>query len=139
MNAVDTNIVVYSFDVYSPVKQQRAGALLSTLLLRPQESVLLWQVAAEVLNCLRRWQAAGRMSVADVEAHTHDTLKLFSLVTPSEAVIKCSLNLTTRYSLSHWDSMLVAAAIEAGVTTLYTEDLQAGAVYDGVRIINPLA
>lgn len=44
-----------------------------------------------------------------------------------------------RYSLSHWDSLLVAAAIEAGVDTLYTEDLQAGAQYETVKVVNPLA
>ncbi len=33
--------------------------------------------------------------------------------------------------------MLVAACIEAGVTTLYSEDMADGADYDGVRIVNP--
>ena len=42
-------------------------------------------------------------------------------------------------SLSHWDSLLLAACLEAGVETLYSEDLQDGANYDSVRVVNPFA
>lgn len=56
---------------------------------------------------------------------------------PTNNVIPRSLDLTTRYSLSHWDSMLIAACLEAGVETLYTEDMDDGAAYDGVKIVNP--
>ena len=40
-------------------------------------------------------------------------------------------------SISHWDSMLVAACVDARVDTLYSEDMQAGATYDSVEIVNP--
>lgn len=50
-----------------------------------------------------------------------------------------AMQLYSRYSLSHWDSLLVAACQEAGVTSLYSEDMQHGANYDGVMIINPFA
>lgn len=33
--------------------------------------------------------------------------------------------------------MLLAACKEAGVTRLYSEDMQHGADYDGVTIVNP--
>jgi len=35
--------------------------------------------------------------------------------------------------------MLVAACIEAGVHTLYSEDLDPGTRYDSVAVINPFA
>lgn len=35
--------------------------------------------------------------------------------------------------------MLLAACIDAGVDTLYTEDLSHGVVYDGVSVNNPFA
>lgn len=49
-----------------------------------------------------------------------------------------SFDLTSRYSLSHWDSLLVAACLEAGIDTLYSEDMGDGAVYDSLTVINPL-
>jgi predicted nucleic acid-binding protein len=45
----------------------------------------------------------------------------------------------SRFSLSHWDTLLLAACKQASVTTLYSEDLTAGMNYDGVTIVNPFA
>jgi predicted nucleic acid-binding protein len=56
---------------------------------------------------------------------------------PTRAVLDRALDLTARYSLSHWDSMLLGACIEAGVTTLYTEGMGSPAVFDTVRLVNP--
>ncbi len=55
------------------------------------------------------------------------------------AVLRRSLDLSSRYSLSHWDSMLLAACLEAEVDTLYSEDFSAGAAYDTVTVVNPFA
>ena len=124
MKAVDTNVLVYAFDSTEPAKQARAVALIDGLVKAPGSAMLLWQAAVEFLSCLRRWQAAGRISATDVEAYSAEMLSYFPLVTPSIRVIERSLQLTSRYSLSHWDSLLVAAALEAGITRLYSEDLQ---------------
>ena len=62
---------------------------------------------------------------------------MFRYVLPTQAVLRKSLDLSSRYSLSHWDSMLVAACIEAGVHTLYSEDLASGTQYDSVTVVNP--
>jgi predicted nucleic acid-binding protein len=43
-----------------------------------------------------------------------------------------------RYRFSHYDSMLVAAALISGATILYSEDLQHGQVIDNqLRVTNP--
>ncbi len=44
-----------------------------------------------------------------------------------------------RYSLSHWDTLLIAACQEAVVDRLSSEDMQHGADYDGVNIVKPFA
>lgn len=42
-------------------------------------------------------------------------------------------------SFSFWDSLIVAAALDAGCSTLYSEDMQHGEVVDGrLTIFNPL-
>ncbi|MGB3405741.1 MAG: hypothetical protein WBA77_23880 [Microcoleaceae cyanobacterium] len=45
--------------------------------------------------------------------------------------------LTSRFNLSHWDSLIVAACLEANVKILYTEDFGYSNI-DGLQIINPL-
>jgi predicted nucleic acid-binding protein len=62
---------------------------------------------------------------------------MFRLTMPTPAVLDRALDLADRYSLSHWDSMLLGACLEAGVVTLYTEDMGAPTRYDGVQLVNP--
>ncbi len=66
MNAVDTNVLVYSVDQIEAVKRTKAVALLARLSTPPVDTVLPWQVAGEYLNCLRRGKAQGRISATDV-------------------------------------------------------------------------
>ena len=62
---------------------------------------------------------------------------MFPLRVPSAGLFQTSFDLRARFSLSHWDSLLLAACKEAGVTALYSEDMESGTDYDGLRIINP--
>jgi predicted nucleic acid-binding protein len=137
MNAVDTNVLVYSLDVDEPTKQAKAKALLAGLLGAQPPTIVPWQVAGELVRWLRQWQAAGRVSGADVERHFHDFLAVFPLALPTPQMWTRYFDLYARFSLSHWDAMLLAACKEAGVTTLYSEDFDAGTNYDGLKIVNP--
>lgn len=139
MNAVDTNVFVYALDADEPVKQAQAIDLLDQLIADTVETVLHWQVAVEYLSCLRRWESAGKIVADDVEANLIDLLATFRLVTPGRAVLDLSIDLCGRFSLSHWDSLLIAACLEAGVDTLYTEDMDAGTTFDTLKLINPFA
>ncbi|MGQ0622235.1 MAG: PIN domain-containing protein [Panacagrimonas sp.] len=41
-------------------------------------------------------------------------------------------------SISYWDSLIIAAALHAGCTLLYSEDLQHGQVFEGsLTVVNP--
>jgi predicted nucleic acid-binding protein len=137
MNAIDTNVLVYSLDRNEPTKQAKAKALIASLVAAPPPTVLLWQVCGELLNWLRKWEAAGRIASADVEAHFNDFLTMFPVSTPSHSAFPLYFALRARFSLSHWDAMLLAACKAAGVTKLYSEDMQDGMDYDGVTLTNP--
>jgi predicted nucleic acid-binding protein len=139
MNAVDTNVFVYALDADEPVKQAQALDLFQRLTLASEPTVLPWQVAGELLASLRKREAAGRVGASEVESHFHKYLAMFPLAIPSAQVFSTYFSLHSRFSLSHWDAMLLAACKEAGVTTLYSEDMDAGTNYDGLAIVNPFA
>jgi predicted nucleic acid-binding protein len=139
MNAVDTNVYVYALDADEPIKQAKAVSLLGRLAAPPTATVLLWQVAGEFLNQLRRWQAKGKLTATAVETAFSRFRSTFALRLPTERILQVTFDLRSRFSLSHWDSMLIAACLECGVTTLYSEDMAAGMNYDGVTIVNPFA
>jgi predicted nucleic acid-binding protein len=48
-----------------------------------------------------------------------------------------ALDLQTRYRYAFYDSLIVAAALTAGCSRLYTEDMQHGQQIEGLRIENP--
>jgi predicted nucleic acid-binding protein len=137
MNAVDTNVYVYALDADEAAKQAKAMELFDRLTLHRAETILIWQVAGEFLNQLRSWESRGRLTAAEVEAAFQRARGMFELRIPSEAMFQISFDLRSRFSLSHWDSMLLAACKESGVTTLFSEDMDSGTDYDGLTVVNP--
>ncbi len=47
------------------------------------------------------------------------------------------VELKKRYRISYWDGAIVAAALTLGCHTLYTQDLNHGQDYDGLRAVDP--
>jgi len=139
MNAVDTNVFVYAMDADEPIKQAKAQALFQRLAQATGSTVVPWQVAGELLSNLRKRELAGRITAGEVEAHFRNFLAMFPLAIPNADIFSTYFDLRVRFSLSHWDAFLLAACKEAGVTTLFTEDLDPGTDYDGLAVVNPFA
>lgn len=137
MNAIDTNVLIYSVDPKELVKKPKAEKLIRRLLASGNTGVF-WQVIAESIQQLRRWKDRGDLTDAEFDQHVQHFRVLFPLVFPSISVLDHALDLAKRYSLSHWDSMILGACKDAGVTTLYTEDMGAPRTIDGIQLINPL-
>ena len=109
MNAVDTNVFLYSIDRNEPAKQLKAQQLLHQLRSATQQTILLWQVLAELRQQLRRWRDQGRLTSAEFGQHVRAFRHVFPLSMPTPAVFDLALNLGDRFSLSHWDSMILGA------------------------------
>jgi len=130
MNAefVDTNIVLYSLsdDV---AKRRRALAILVD---RP---ILSLQVLNEAANVMRRKLGFAIPAIREVVLRWMGESRLHPL---APSTLLSALDVAQRYGFSHYDSLIVAAALEAGCATLYSEDLQNGQVIDQrLTIINP--
>ena len=53
------------------------------------------------------------------------------------ALLRQAMSLHQRYQVSYWDAAVIASAKALGAATLYSEDLNHGQIYDGVRVENP--
>lgn len=137
MTAIDTNVLIYSLDRHDPVKRAKALALLRRLRSQSDGVVLPWQVLGEFLRFLRSLQDQGRLARADLIRIIRGYVRLFPIALPSLVVLDQALSLTGQYSLSHWDSMLLGACLEAGVSKLFTEDMGAPVVIGGITLVNP--
>ena len=136
MIAIDTNVLVYRFDFNEPVKQQKSVLLLRQLVF-DKETLMQWQVLAEFLRQISRWQQEGTITSVRKRRYLKPVRRMFPVALPSEPIIDRALDLFDRYSLSHWDSMLLAACLEANVDTLYTEDMGAPRQVDSISLVNP--
>ena len=94
---------------------------------------MIWQVLAETARQLRRWEDQGRINNVAVRKYAAKFKTMWPISFPTPAII----DLADAHTLSHWDSMLVAACLEAGVTTLYTEDMGAPRVIETLHLENP--
>jgi len=48
-----------------------------------------------------------------------------------------ALQLRDRFQVSYWDAAIIAAAQDLGCSTIYSEDLNDGQDYGGVKVVNP--
>ncbi len=132
MNAVDTNVLIYVHDNRELTKQSIARNLVDGL----SDGVLLWQVACEYLAAARKLKPQGYTredSLRDIDDLRH----IWRTALPSWSVFDRSNELMASQSLSTWDALLIAACIEVGVETLFTEDFGGRDAIDGLKIVNP--
>ena len=126
---LDTNIVIYSLSN----DQHKQDIALSLLARKPVMSV---QVLSETANVMRRKMG---YAISDVRIVTDRMAGECSTIQPlTVTTLHDSLNLSERYGFSHYDSLIVASAMAAGCTELYSEDMHHGQVInDQLTIINP--
>jgi len=137
MKAVDTNVLIYAIDATVRAKHERAIGLMHDWRQAVDRPVLPWQVACEYLAYLHRQQSQLRFAHTRVGEEFQNLIDHFRLILPEDDLLRISMQLFDRHSLSHWDSLLLAACISAGVDTLYSEDMSHGVTYDSVTVINP--
>lgn len=128
---LDTNILLYAhLDAPKEPRHAKALALLNEL----DGWTLSTQVLAEYFHGMARHKVADKLIHANIET----LLQLGSLRIVTLDVIRRTWQVRTRYGFSYWYSQLIASALDAGCTTLYTEDLQHGQVIDAqLIVVNP--
>ena len=131
---LDTNTLVYTFDQTAPEKQAKAQQLLEQALLG--EGCISFQVIQEFLNlAVRKFDPP--LTAMQAKQYLHTTLEPLCLVYADVELYQRALDVRDRWRFSFYDSLIVAAALEAGCTTLYSEDLQHHQKVETLNIINP--
>lgn len=130
----DTNVLVYVFDRAEPLKQALAQQLV-TEHMSARDMVLSTQVLQELYVTLTRKKRLGAADALEVVT----TFAQERIVPASADTVLRGLALSQRHQLSAWDALILQAALDAGCTTLYSEDFQAGAQFNELVVVNPFA
>ena len=128
---LDTNILLYAASSAKSEERKRAKA---RELLAMEGGSLSVQVQAEFyVNATAKFKLPHDQVVGILES-----LEAYPVLAVTEAVFWAALQIKNRYKLSYWDSAILAAAVELGCQTVYSEDLNHGQSYAGIRVINPV-
>ena len=132
---LDTNIALYCFDDTTPLKQSRAKDLMAHGASSGM-GVVSYQVLQEFCNVA---SASKRLALSAEQTMAFASLLLAPMnkVEPSLALLASALKIKAEVGYSFYDSLIVAAAAQAGCHILYSEDMQHGQLVAGLRIVNP--
>lgn len=126
--AVDTNVLLYLHDSSDDRKRDIAKNILAE---NPKVSA---QVISEFINVTRRQLT---LSKSDILVYCSDLLRDCECTPVSWETLNKASGLVQKYNFQIFDSIIVAAALEANCTLLYSEDMQHGLKVDSLTIINP--
>ena len=131
---IDTNILVYFVDQKSP-KQLLSEQIVLTAL-QSGEGIISTQVVQEFINI-----ATGKFLIQlkpfDTILFLESILFPLCLVYPDIDLYKFSIEIKTETQYSFYDSLIIASALRANCSVLYTEDMQSGQIIRGMKIVNP--
>ena len=132
---IDTNVFVYQLERVDARKAEIAERLIRRGI-ASGTACISFQVVQECLNTAIR-KAARPLSENEMRGYLDQVLAPLLRVQPSIELYHASLDIRSRYRFGFYDSLIVAAALEAGCERLYTEDMQHGQRIHGLTIHNP--
>ncbi|MFN0176684.1 MAG: PIN domain-containing protein [Saprospiraceae bacterium] len=124
---LDSNIIIYAHTDLDLQKQQIAQQIISN-----EESIVSTQVLQETANSLFR---KFEFPWADIQPVLSEIANNNLLHTNTAVTVADACRIAARYGFSFYDSLIIAAALEANAELLYSEDLQDGQVIDGALTI----
>lgn len=132
---IDTNVFIYQLDTSDPRKHQIAEQTVRSAL-NKRNACISWQVVQECMNVMLH-KAAVKLPAAAARNYLDVVLLPLMQLSPSAAVYHRALDVQARWGFSLYDALIVASAMQAGCTTLLSEDLQHGQMLDGLRVVDP--
>ncbi len=129
---LDTNILFYAYDRDAPAKRNVALAIVEEAWNRPGLTAVSVQVLQELYGNLER-RGVPRAEATQIVADFDEWLVVENTV----GLLHSAFDEQSRWNISFWDALIVAAARASGATELVSEDLSHGQDYGGLRVLNP--
>jgi len=128
---IDTNIWLYAFiEGKEPEKTKKSRQVILDC-----QPVVSPQIINEVcVNLIKKAQFDEEPIRQLIDAY----YEKYEIMDLDQSTLLVASQLRQRYSLSFWDSLVIASALQAQVEILYSEDIQHGLIIeDSLKIINP--
>ncbi len=127
---IDSNIIIYAYSVDEPKKLKIARNILLS-----HEIILSTQTINEFINVTTRKKMLTLGQVVEI---VHELFDLCSIKFIDQKTIEKALVLVEKYHYSYFDSLMIASALVADCSILYSEDMHHDHVIENqLKIINP--
>ena len=133
MHFIDTNILLYALST-DPEEATKAAKALN--LLDKADGALSVQVLQEFYVQATRDTKADRIS-HDQAIALITSWERFKVQEVTLAVLHAAFRIKKRLRISYWDAAIIEAARAAGCDVIYSEDLNDGQDFGGIRVKNP--
>ncbi len=132
---IDTNLFIYQLEALDERKSATADHIIRKGI-ETHNACISFQVVQECLNTALR-KAEIPLSIGETKHYLDNVLAPLFRISASLSLYHRALDVQARYRYGFYDSLIVAAALDAGCTRLYSEDLQDGQRIEGLTIENP--
>jgi predicted nucleic acid-binding protein len=132
---LDTNILVYAYDASDPGKQSLAQELTRRAL--AGEFLISVQVLSEFASTLLH--KISPPATPEQLVSILDALAPIKTISPDQETVRRAVEARSTYGLHLFDAMIIAAAEQAACARIWSEDLNPGQQYFGIRVENPFA
>jgi predicted nucleic acid-binding protein len=129
---LDTNVLLYAAS-RNPADLMKKRIAIE--LIGEKEFGLSAQVLQEFYNVATKKADFGMKP--DKALEWLENFEEFPCLPIDSALVKNAAENSVRYRVSYWDGAILAAAEALGAPVLYSEDLNDGQYYGGVRVVNP--
>jgi predicted nucleic acid-binding protein len=131
---LDTNILLYAYDLDEESKRQTAKGILANCW-NNRSGAVSTQVLQEFYVTLTR-KLPKKLTANEAREIIRDFLPWpIYQVAPTDIVKASELEEKSGYTF--WDSLVITAAQNTNAEILYSEDMQDGQQFGGLKIINP--
>lgn len=131
---VDTNLLVYAYDLSAGEKHQIAQALLDQLW-EKQLGCISIQVLQEFYHTVTR--KIPQPLASGTATQIIQDLKHWRIHSPNADDVIAAITLQTSKRVSFWDALIIHSAKRLGCAFLWSEDLNHGQLYDSVQVRSP--
>ena len=132
MKFIDTNVLVYFVDGRNRAKQSISRTVIADAIGNP-EYVMSLQVLNEFANV-----SLKKLGMTEDEVRQYiEAFQRMRIVFQQSGWTVRALEIRKQYGLQFYDSLLLAAAEASGCDEFWTEDLNDGQMYCGIKAVNP--
>ena len=128
---IDSNILIYAVCDGS----EKCNLARAFLIKNANKIIISSQVINEFVAVLLRKNV---LSIENIFEYVDGFMQNFDFAVIRKQDIRTAIMIKQRYKYSYWDSLIIASALEANCSILYTEDMHNGQIIEKrLKILNP--